>query len=212
LLLFGKLGSRREQLNALGGLTYLHDSLSGLNFLVDTGAAVSVLPHSASPTTAQGPTLAGADGKGITCWGKVYKSVCFNGKNFTDVPFVLAAVSKPILGADFFSKHHLLVDTATNRVLSAETLLPIGGSIEPGSGSDSGSNKKSRLVAHLSVISPPVRNLLSEFPGVVGDGTTTPKPLHGVEHTIETKGRPLFAKSRRLDPDKLRIAEKEFVH
>jgi cleavage and polyadenylation specificity factor subunit 1 len=210
LLLFGKLGSRREQLNALGGLTYLHDSLSGLNFLVDTGAAVSVLPHSASPTTAQGPTLAGADGKGITCWGKVYKSVCFNGKNFTDVPFVLAAVSKPILGADFFSKHHLLVDTATNRVLSAETLLPIGGSIEPGSGSDSGSNKKSRLVAHLSMISPPVRNLLSEFPGVVGDGTTTPKPLHGVEHTIETKGRPLFAKSRRLDPDKLRIAEKEF--
>jgi hypothetical protein len=133
LLPFGKLGSRREQLNALGGLTYLHDSLSGLTFLVDTGAAVSVLPHSASPTTAQGPTLASADGKGIICWGKVYKSVCFNGKNFTDVLFVLAAVSKPILGADFFSKHHLLVDTATNSVLSAETLLPIGGSVEPGS-------------------------------------------------------------------------------
>ncbi len=208
LLLFGKLSSRHEQLNALGGLTYLHDSLSGLTFLVDTGAAVSVLSHSASPTTAQGPTLAGADGKGITCWGKVYKSVCFNGKNFTDIPFVLAAVSKPILGADFFTKIHLLVDTATNSVLCAETLLPVGGSTEPGS--RSGSATKSRLVAHLSVIPPPVRNLLAEFPGVVGDGTTTPKPLHGVEHTIETKGRPLFAKSRRLDPGKLRIAEKEF--
>ncbi len=35
-------------------------------------------------------------------------------------------------------------------------------------------------------------------------------PQCGVEHTIETKGRPLFAKSRRLDPDKLRIAEKKF--
>ena len=70
--------------------------MSGLTFLVDTGAAVSVIPHSASPSTAQGPILAGADGKGITSWGKVFKSVCFNGKTFTDVPFVLAAVSKPI--------------------------------------------------------------------------------------------------------------------
>jgi hypothetical protein len=168
MFLFGKLGSRRKQLNALGGLTYLRDSVSGLTFLVDTGAAVSVIPHSASPSTAQGPTLAGADGKGITSWGKVFKSVCFNGKTFTDVPFVLAAVAKPILGADFFTQHHLLVDTATNSVLHAETLLPVGGSSESGSGKLTGSAQKSRLVAHLSAIPPPVRTLLAEFPGVVG--------------------------------------------
>ena len=209
LLLFGKLGNRREQLNALGGLTFLKDSLSGLTFLVDTGAAVSVLPHSASNTAEQGPALAGADGKGISSWGKVYRSVNFNGRIFLDVPFILAAVSKPILGADFFSTHHLLVDTSTHSVLDAATLLPIGGSKEPGTGSESGSTK-SKLVAHLASVPLPVRNLLAEFPGVVGDGTTTPHPLHGVEHSIETKGRPLFAKSRRLDPDKLRIAEKEF--
>ncbi len=148
---------------------------------MDTGAAVSVIPHSASPSTVQGPTLAGADGKGITSWGKVFKSVCFNGTTFTDVLFVLAAVSKPILGADFFTKHHLLVDTATNRVLHAETLLPVGGVKEPGSGKISGSETKSRLVAHLSVIPPPFRTLLAEFPGVVGDGTTTPSPLHGAQ-------------------------------
>jgi hypothetical protein len=207
LFLFGKLGNRRVQLNALGGLTFLKDSLSGLTFLVDTGAAVSVLPHSASIAAEQGPALAGADGKGISSWGKVYRSVCFNGKIFPDVPFILAAVAKPILGADFFSAHHLLVDTSTHSVLDAATLLPIGGMKEPGSGSGSA---KSKLVAHLSSVPLPVRNLLAEFPGVVGDGTTTPRPLHGVEHSIETKGRPLFAKSRRLDPDKLRIAEKEF--
>jgi hypothetical protein len=66
LFLFGKLGNRRVQLNALGGLTFLKDSLSGLTFLVDTGAAVSVLPHSASIAAEQGPALAGADGKGIS--------------------------------------------------------------------------------------------------------------------------------------------------
>ena len=98
-----------------------------------------MIPHSASHGTAQGPNLTGADGKGITSWGKVYRSICFGGKTFTDVPFVLAAVAKPILGADFFTKHHLLVDTATNSVLYAETLLPIGGSTEPGSGTSIGS-------------------------------------------------------------------------
>ena len=35
-------------------------------FLVDTGAAVSVLPHSASIAAEQSPALAGADGKGIS--------------------------------------------------------------------------------------------------------------------------------------------------
>jgi hypothetical protein len=109
-----------------------------------------------------------------------------------DVPFVQAAVNKPILGADFFSQHKLLVDTAGNRVLDAATLLPLG---KPASGKDTG------LVAALSTVPPPVRSLLSEFPSVVGDGSETPRPLHGVQHTIETKGRPLFAKSRRLDPD-----------
>ena len=38
------------------------------------------------------------------------------------------------------------------------------------------------------------------------NATTT----HGVKHTIETEGRPLFAKARRLDPVKLRTAEQEF--
>jgi hypothetical protein len=109
---------------------------------------------------------------------------------------VLAAVSKPILGADFFTTHHLLVDTSTNSVLDAETLLPVSGEKGPGSRINSGSAKQSRLVAHLSAIPAPVMNLLAEFPDVVGDGTTTPRPVHGVEHTIETKGKQLFAKSR----------------
>jgi hypothetical protein len=199
----GKLGSRRG-VNSLGGLTYLTDSLSGTRFLVDTGAAVSVLPYTGTQSTssaADGPSLAGADGTSIKSWGKIYKSVSFGGRLFTDVPFVQAAVNKPILGADFFSKHKLLVDTACNRVLDAAMLLPLG---KPVGGKGTG------LVAALSAVPPPVRSLLAEFPSVVGDGSDTPRPLHRVQHTVETKGRPLFAKSRWLDPDKLRTAEKEF--
>jgi hypothetical protein len=123
----GKLGSRRG-VNSLGGLTYLTDSISGTRFLVDTGAAVSVLPYNGtqhSSSTADGPALSSADGTCIKSWGKIYKSVSFGGRHFPDVPFVQAAVNKPILGADFFTKHKLLADIAGNRVLDAATLLPL---------------------------------------------------------------------------------------
>ena len=43
-----KLGNRRGQINALGGLIFLKDSKSGKDFLVDTGAAVIGLPHASN--------------------------------------------------------------------------------------------------------------------------------------------------------------------
>jgi hypothetical protein len=74
----GKLGNHREQINALGGWTYLTDLLYGLHFFADTGAAVSVLPHSPSPSSASGPALTGADGKGIASRVVVSKLLCFS--------------------------------------------------------------------------------------------------------------------------------------
>ncbi len=39
-----------------------------------------------------------------------------------------------------------------------------------------------------------------------------PKPLHGVVHHIDTgSATPLFARPRRLDPEKHRIAKEEFL-
>jgi hypothetical protein len=195
----GKLDIRREQLNTLGGLTYVNDEISGTPFLADTGASVSVLPHFS--TDASGALLAGADGKGIRSFGTVRRTVRFGGKTFSGVLFTLAAVNKAILGADFFAAHHLLVDSASRCLRHAATLEPLGG-VSP--------QWSSPLVAALSPAPHQVRELLAEFPSVLGDGSDTPRPLHGVEHTIETSGRPVFAKARRLDPDKLRTAESEF--
>ena len=55
-----------------------------------------------------------------------------------------------------------------------------------------------------------VRDLLAEFPDIVGSGFSDLKPTHGVKHHINTRGQPVFAKARRLDPDKLAIAWAEF--
>ncbi len=122
-----KLGRRRGQLNALGGLVYLQDSKSNTKYLVDTGAAVSVLPHS-SPSLSSGQPLTGADGKPIALWGTVTRSICFGIRTFL-CTFILAAVSKPILGTDFLAAHRLLVDPFSRLVLDAVTLKPLSAAV-----------------------------------------------------------------------------------
>jgi hypothetical protein len=72
----GKLGCRRGQLNALGGLIYLQDTATEQKFLVDTGAAVSVLPHR-SQAPSSGVPLTGADGRPIASWGNVTVLITF---------------------------------------------------------------------------------------------------------------------------------------
>ena len=200
LFLGGKLGRRREQINALGGLVYLQDTDSKQKFLVDTGAAVSVLPHT-SRAPSSGTPLIGADGKSIPSWGTVKKTLTFGLRTFL-CSFILAAVSKPILGMDFLASNKLLVDPSSRQVLDADSLCPLSEPASPPA--------RSRLAAALCHVAPAVRNLIASFPSIIGDGSGTPSPKHGVKHSIETTGRPVFSKACRLDPDKLRIAKAEF--
>jgi hypothetical protein len=69
---------------------------------------------------------------------------------------------------------------------------------------------RSKFAATLCSIARSVWSLLASFPAIIGDGKGKPSPKHKIRHTIETTGRPVFAKARRLDPDKLRQAEAEF--
>jgi hypothetical protein len=76
-----------------------------------------------------------------------------------------------------------------------------------GAGRPHSRGQPSRFAASISHIVPAVRTLLASFPSIDSDGKGTPRPRHGVRHFV---GRPVFAKDRRLDPDKLKIAEAEF--
>ncbi len=56
-----------------------------------------------------------------------------------------------------------------------------------------------------------VKILLQKFPSILRTGDVKPTPTHGVKHHIHTGSHPpVFAKSRRLDPEKLQIAKVEF--
>ena len=54
------------------------------------------------------------------------------------------------------------------------------------------------------------RKLLNEFPDLLKPTFSAAKVKHGVHHFIPTKDRPVFARARRLAPDRLAIAQKEF--
>ena len=81
--------------------------MSNHKFLIDTGASVSVFPH--SPGKGEFPfndlKLVSADGSAIKSYGSPTVPVRLGGRHFT-WSFVLAAVDRPILGA----VNHLMVD------------------------------------------------------------------------------------------------------
>jgi hypothetical protein len=202
LWLAGKRTGRRwlGQLTAVGGLIFLKEEGTSRAYLVDTGAAVSVVPFCGRPTTATA-YLTGPENKIIPAWGSVQLQLRFGGKLLSG-DFVQAAVNKPILGMDFLARRKLLVDAAGRRVLDAQSLQLLAPPNIPCC--------RSPLAAAVVHIAPAVRELLTAFPKIVGDGDARPQPRHGVEHVMETTGRPLHAKARRLAPDKLRAAEAEF--
>ncbi len=183
-------------------LIFLRDNVSGKKFLVDTGAAVSVFPHRSS-FPASGPPLVAADGRPIASWGKCTLQLSFSGHLFA-YEFLLASVAVPIIGLDFLRDNVLLVDTAGSRILTSA-----GGEL-------SACNASSLLASvgpvALNSLPPHLQQIFRKYPSVLQEATDSwPSAAHNVQHSIETTGRPVFAKARLLDPDKRRIAQDEFA-
>jgi len=211
-----------------GTLFHVVDELSGKRFLVDTGAARSVLPH----TSSQQPhslRLIAANNQSIPTWGEKRVKLIFNKRHFS-YTFILAGVSQPILGIDFLRHYNLAIDVVNNRFLetprsSTERPLHAGAVQEMGRGEQLSKRaqlpplppqqqqqqRRSGQPSTRARLPPLAQQLLAEFPGVIHTGTLHKRPLHRVQHTIETTGRPVFAKARRLDPNKLDCARKEFL-
>jgi hypothetical protein len=103
-------------------MIFLLDGENKQQFLVDTGETFSVLPHR-SLSTLSGPSITGADRRDIPCWGQFCHYLTFGLRTFL-VTFLLAAVSRPILGLDFLSAHVLLVDPVSRHVLDSKSLNP----------------------------------------------------------------------------------------
>ena len=115
--------------------------------------------------------------------------------------FIVADVKQPILGADFLIHYNLLVDLSGRCLRDMRTGLAIPAtlsSIKPLSlnQKDSTCNKYTEL--------------LNQFPELTRPTMKGETVKHRITHKIVTKGHPVFARLRRLAPDKLVTAKREF--
>ncbi|KAK3789011.1 hypothetical protein RRG08_036149 [Elysia crispata] len=181
---------------------FVTDSISKVCFLVDTGAQVSLTPASKldKKTGPRGPPLKAANGSTITTYGARVVCLRFGQRNF-QARLIAADVSRPLLGADFLRTHNLPVDMRNRRLIEADTFSGIPwyfSVITP---------------TNLALVEPSsnkFRKLLNEFPDLLTPTFSAAEVKHGVHHFIPTKDRPVFARARRLAPDRLAIAQKEF--
>ena len=122
------------------------------------------------------------------------RTVTFSRSSFT-FKFLLADVARPIIGFDFLWFHKLDVSPAASLVQFAAT----GTLREPPAPSQSIIASAANPLAKVSpvvlaAIPADVQALLAEFPAILRGVDEPPAPTHGVEHHIETTGRPIFPK------------------
>ena len=181
----------------------VYDRHSGQSFLIDTGADVSVFPASAKDRRTSSPSisLSAANATAIKTWGTRNIPLKITSKNVYTHEFHLADVTCPILGADFFIAHELVIDLKGKRLLSldkASAFLK--------------SNDSPMTLAGLSLHPHnEYSDLLYQFPELLTPRFDSTVNKHGVEHHIETHGPPVHARAQRLNPEKLAAVKAEFL-
>ena len=142
-----------------------------------------------------------ANGTAITTYGAHIVPLRFGGRIF-QARLIAADVKRSLLGDDFLLQHNLQVDIRNHRLIEADTFSGISCSIS------------SATTNHLALVEPTsnkFRKVLNEFPDLLKPTFSTAVVKHGVQHFIPTKDRPVFARARRLAPEKLKIAKAEFL-
>ncbi|GFT63253.1 transposon Ty3-I Gag-Pol polyprotein [Nephila pilipes] len=156
---------------------YLSDRTSRSKYLIDTGADVSVIPLTTAsqhlpPASLQ---LFAANGTVISTYGQQLVTLDLGLRRVFKWPFIIAAVSQPIIGADFLRHYGLLVDIRHGRLVDSLTKLQAQGTVQQGNNSAikavNGNTKFHRLLA--------------EFPSLVEAVSTSRKLKHeGSENVV----------------------------
>ncbi|GBP52226.1 Retrovirus-related Pol polyprotein from transposon 297 [Eumeta japonica] len=147
--------------------------------------------------------LSAANGTTINTYGYVNLELNLSLRRAYPWRFVVADVTKPIIGADFLQFYNLMVDIRNRRLIDNTTTLST-------SGSDATS---SSTISSVKILLGDTRydKLLAKFPDITRPSGTLRSPKHNTVHFIKTTpGPPVSCPPRRLAPDKLQIAKCEF--
>ncbi|GBN73263.1 Transposon Tf2-8 polyprotein [Araneus ventricosus] len=184
---------------------YVQDRITKTQFLVDTGSDVSCYPKSYlnEVLKLQGTTLFAANGSHIKTFGSKLLSLDLGLQRKLQWPFVIADITKPIIGADFLQQFGLLVDLKKRCLLDPITNLKCMGragfSAIPNVKTISGNSE--------------YHELLNRYKGITKLNSTFPKAIkHNTLPFIPTSGPPVTARARRLHPAQLKVAKQEFEY
>lgn len=188
---------------ASNGRLFVVDQHSKTQFLVDTGSDLCVYPRSAlrqprSPTDYQ---LCAANGTPIETFGFIELNLNLGLRRNFPWRFIVANVTKAIIGVDFLSTYNLIVDCRNHRLIDNTTSLHSNASIAKAN------------VCSVKIITGDTRyhNILNSFPDITRPSGIMRTPKHSTVHHIRTtEGPPIFCTPRRLAPDKLKVAKQEF--
>lgn len=192
-----------QVLKPTGHLFFIVEKHTKIQFLVDTGAQVSVIPPSPTERKTKNTTsnLQAINGSSITTYGQKSLTLDFGFSRIFRWVFLVAVVNHPILGADFLSFFGLWVDIRNSQLFDPTTRLAAAGIVTP---------------LPRPVFAPPPSNiykkLLDEFPDLTQPCNVTRPLKHDITHHIVTAGPPIYARARRLAPERLKIVRQEFDH
>ncbi|XP_037919513.1 uncharacterized protein K02A2.6-like [Hermetia illucens] len=183
---------------------FIADKTTNIRYLIDSGAEISVFPRRLIRETLKPKSLRlfAANGSTISTFGE--KLICLNHglRRPYKWIFQIADVARPILGADFLKQHGLLIDVLNKRLIDTTTKL--------------GTSCVVKRTTHSGIFTvhndSPYYQLLNQFPSITNPSSINKKPASNVRHFIKTTGPPVAARARRLTPDKLEIARKEFEY
>lgn len=177
----------------------IYDPITAYRFLIDTGADLSALPKNSSTNlTEASRTLYAANGTKIATYGNKTITISLGLDRFFQWQFVLADVDCPIIGSDFLHHFNLMVDIRGKQLIDRFSLRAITGTLLENN------------IPSIKALQEPYKSILADFPFITHlDNVQLIKTP--TEHHIITKGPPVHHKSRRLAPDKLEAAKKEFT-
>lgn len=183
---------------------FIVDVTSGERYLVDTGADLCIYPVSflgKKPSQPSPYQLTAANGSIIHTYGTVVKTLNFRLRREFPWKFVVADVSRPILGADFLAHYGLSVDLQnrclTDNLTNISTQCQITNATAP--------------TVKTIINNSKYHQLLAEFPNITKPKGSPAEVFHNTKHYIHTTpGPPVAERPRRLSPDKLQAAKREF--
>ena len=182
---------------------FIRDREHNINFLIDTGSDCSLLPATKNENKLQ-PTqiFTAANGTPIKVFGQKLLSLDLGLRKKFVFPFLICNVSHAIIGADFLHHFNLKPDLRHRTLFDKCTKLKSHADI----------NATDIFSVKTIVTENEFHKLLHDFPQIITQPCANQIVKHNVVHHIDTFGPPVFAKPRRLAPDRLKIAKMEFQH